>query len=264
VNHDPAKVLAALERVFKELKRDHAVGSDVPVIRVSHLLEMIQAAKDNPDNSGEINPKGPNFPLDTLIAVCEKGPLFDGDVPSKRERDVLLEHGYIAKVSVNGEQGYNAATYKGNHLYCRYYGASTMKEAHATRIARRVMRDASGDPDWNKFKLRDLIIHRPGSLRVFDDNRPNNGVGNFWEITRVDSSLASGTIFLYSPDRVIAWQVDGNEPARLDSTGEVSVIDLSFKTIRLVFRMLGEKHVAPDTHEFRQVINGRKTWENNT
>jgi len=47
---------------------------------------------------------------DTLTALVERGPLFDGDVPSKMERDVLLEVGLCVKVCCNGEDGYNAAS----------------------------------------------------------------------------------------------------------------------------------------------------------
>jgi hypothetical protein len=55
--------------------------------------------------------------IDTLYAMHKKGPLFDGDVPSKSGRDDLLEKGYAAKVVVNGEQGYNACTYRGSTAY---------------------------------------------------------------------------------------------------------------------------------------------------
>lgn len=50
---------------------------------------------------------------DCIYAAYNNGPLFDGDVPSKVGRDRLLEKGYMAKVVVNGEDGYNACTHKG-------------------------------------------------------------------------------------------------------------------------------------------------------
>jgi hypothetical protein len=49
----------------------------------------------------------------TLTAMCECGPLDDGDVPSKAGRDELLEVAMAAKVVVKGVEGYNAATQKG-------------------------------------------------------------------------------------------------------------------------------------------------------
>jgi hypothetical protein len=54
---------------------------------------------------------------DTIRAAFKNGPLFDGDVPSKTDRDQLLEEGFIAKVVVKGEEGYNACTYKGGWAY---------------------------------------------------------------------------------------------------------------------------------------------------
>lgn len=46
---------------------------------------------------------------DTLIGMVKNGPLFDGDVPSKEERDILMEVGLGVKVCMNGEDGFNAA-----------------------------------------------------------------------------------------------------------------------------------------------------------
>ena len=50
---------------------------------------------------------------DCVRAAYQRGPLFDGDVPSKSGRNSLLEKGYMAKVVVKGEDGYNACTHKG-------------------------------------------------------------------------------------------------------------------------------------------------------
>lgn len=49
----------------------------------------------------------------TLDAIVTRGPLYDGDIPSKSDRDALLGHGVIEKVVVKGEQGYQAANYFG-------------------------------------------------------------------------------------------------------------------------------------------------------
>lgn len=51
--------------------------------------------------------------VDTLLAAYKNGPLWDGDVPSKSGRDSLVRAGFLAKVVVKGESGYNACTYKG-------------------------------------------------------------------------------------------------------------------------------------------------------
>jgi hypothetical protein len=54
---------------------------------------------------------------DTLKAAWQNGPLWDGDVPSKTARDKLVFDGYIAKVVVKGQDGYNACTYLGHQAY---------------------------------------------------------------------------------------------------------------------------------------------------
>jgi len=55
--------------------------------------------------------------VDCIKAAFARGPLYDGDVPSKAGRDWCLEQGLIAKVIVRGEWGYNALTYKGAWVY---------------------------------------------------------------------------------------------------------------------------------------------------
>lgn len=55
---------------------------------------------------------------DTLIGLCRRGPLWDGDVPSKNGRDELLDKAMAAKIVLkNCEDGYQAATYLGAHVY---------------------------------------------------------------------------------------------------------------------------------------------------
>jgi len=58
-----------------------------------------------------------NAERDCIVASYEVGPLFDGDVPSKTGRDKLIEMGYMAKVVVNGGDGFNACTHKGAWAY---------------------------------------------------------------------------------------------------------------------------------------------------
>ena len=81
--------------------------------------------------------------IDTLAALCFEGPLDDGDVPSKQDRDYLVANRYAARISVKGEQGFNAATYRGNQLLCAYYDVDNLAEARAERVARTALRMAS-------------------------------------------------------------------------------------------------------------------------
>lgn len=53
---------------------------------------------------------------DTLIACVERGPVWEGDVPSKRQRGILMDLGLVQPVLVKGEFGYAAATHSLGHL----------------------------------------------------------------------------------------------------------------------------------------------------
>lgn len=86
------------------------------------------------------------FCLDTLTALVENGPLWDGDVPSKAGRDELLATGYAARVLVKGEDGFTAATYKGRNLYNQHWGGNTVAESKANRQAHRAILRAQQEP----------------------------------------------------------------------------------------------------------------------
>lgn len=79
--------------------------------------------------------------IDCLVALVERGPLWDGDVPSKRGRDALIEQGLAIRVIVAGKDGYTAATYMGSDAYKRHFGtalggdAGIIEEAKANRHA---------------------------------------------------------------------------------------------------------------------------------
>lgn len=85
--------------------------------------------------------------VDTLVALVEHGPLWDGDVPSKSGRDKLITAGLAIRVVVKGEDGYTAATYQGRDAYKKEFGtalgggADTVAEAKANRLTQRVLRN---------------------------------------------------------------------------------------------------------------------------
>lgn len=88
---------------------------------------------------------------DTLVALVERGPLWDGDVPSKAGRDSLLSQGLAVRVIVKGEDGWQAATYAGRDAYKAMYPgpdgpADTIHEAKVNRTTRRAIRKAKGAP----------------------------------------------------------------------------------------------------------------------
>jgi hypothetical protein len=75
---------------------------------------------------------------DTLVALVEYGPLWDGDVPSKVGRDSLLQKDLAIRVVVKGEDGWQAATYKGRDMYMALFPgpdgpANTINEAKNNR-----------------------------------------------------------------------------------------------------------------------------------
>lgn len=76
------------------------------------------------------------FCYDTLVALIEQGPLWDGNVPSKSGRNELIERGYAIRVINNGEEGFTAATPLGAQLYINHVApGSSLKEAIAARKA---------------------------------------------------------------------------------------------------------------------------------
>lgn len=68
------------------------------------LIHMIDFAKQNRSLHEQ------------LWQLHNVGPLWDGDVISKSDRDELLAIGACAKVCVRGADGYNACTYFGRAL----------------------------------------------------------------------------------------------------------------------------------------------------
>jgi len=54
---------------------------------------------------------------DTLRAAYKNGPLWDGDLPSKAGRDELVSKGFMERIVVKGEDGYNACTLRGAMVY---------------------------------------------------------------------------------------------------------------------------------------------------
>ena len=88
--------------------------------------------------------------IDCLVALVERGPLWDGDVPSKSGRDSLIQQGMACRVVVAGRDGYTAATYYGRDAYKNHFGtalggeAGTIEEAKASRIARAAISSVRG------------------------------------------------------------------------------------------------------------------------
>ncbi len=95
--------MATLKQLLDALHESTELSSAEELKRACDLIIEVQAM-----DSAE---------RDCVRAAYQRGPLFDGDVPSKSGRNSLLENGYMAKVVVKGENGYNACTPKGAWAY---------------------------------------------------------------------------------------------------------------------------------------------------
>jgi hypothetical protein len=92
-----------LSELFEVLHENISLSSSDEIKKACELIIEVQAL-----DSGE---------CDCIVASCENGPLDDGDVPSKTSRNNLLTKGFMVKVVVKGEDGYNACTQKGYWAY---------------------------------------------------------------------------------------------------------------------------------------------------
>lgn len=87
--------------------------------------------------------------IDTLVALIERGPLWDGDLPSKTGRDSLIEKGLAAKIVYKCSDGYQAATYAGRDAYKALFpcedgkSADSIAEARSNRYAKRIIQKVS-------------------------------------------------------------------------------------------------------------------------
>ena len=97
---------------------------------------------------------------DTLYGMFEHGPLYDGDVCSKQERDRLLEKGYCSKVVVKGQDGFNACTYKGQRLYrCLKAKYKIRQECKKANDIKEALNDLLNDCiNFNGSKLSDCYL----------------------------------------------------------------------------------------------------------
>ncbi len=92
---------------------------------ILEINELVKVYKKHPQGSTEndmaiaLIAKGLNSgQRDTLRALVECGPCFDGDVPSKTDRDELIHLGLASKAVIkNNQWGYTVATYFGGFVY---------------------------------------------------------------------------------------------------------------------------------------------------
>lgn len=71
--------------------------------------------------------------LDTLVALVENGPLWDGDIPSKQGRDELIKLGFAVKIIAHSQEGYQAATQAGSEYYIKHFAGANLIDAKIKR-----------------------------------------------------------------------------------------------------------------------------------
>ena len=98
-----------------EIEYDNKVANIVQLMRTSTLYRSL---------------------VSTLSCAIEKGPLFDGEVPSKSDRDFLMDLGLMCKVVQHGEDGQNAATHLGRDVYTQYWEGDSLRDATQNRQLR--------------------------------------------------------------------------------------------------------------------------------
>ena len=63
-----------------------------------------------------------------MICDCyQRGPIHDGDLTSAVARDLLVRGGYLSRVVMRGDEGYNACTYRGASAYQLIVTRSTIE-----------------------------------------------------------------------------------------------------------------------------------------
>jgi hypothetical protein len=65
---------------------------------------------------------------EVLRQLLFQGPVWDGNVPSKRARDDLIDYGLATRCCFLGEQGYTAATYLAFAVWQQGHGAPLPKK----------------------------------------------------------------------------------------------------------------------------------------
>ena len=66
--------------------------------------------------------------IDTLVALVERGPLHDRDLPSTVGKNGLLTLGFAAQQVINHDYGYYAATIEGKDWYTDRYKVNNIKD----------------------------------------------------------------------------------------------------------------------------------------
>ena len=89
-------------------------------VSVQSMMEVFNKHDDgSPEWQCAAIALGTAFPTsrrEALRQLVMEGPVYDGDVISKSERDTLMSWGLASRACVKGEQGYTVANYVGSRV----------------------------------------------------------------------------------------------------------------------------------------------------
>lgn len=75
--------------------------------------------------------------IECMVKLVEEGPLHRDDIADRIARDELIRAGFLSKIVYTGEDGFIAATYAGQQLYCKkIVGIAILSNAVKERRAR--------------------------------------------------------------------------------------------------------------------------------
>lgn len=78
--------------------------------------------------------------ISCMVQLIEEGPLHKDEISDRLARDELLSAGYLSKIVFGGEDGFIAATYAGQQLYCKkIVGVAILRNAVKERQRRGVI-----------------------------------------------------------------------------------------------------------------------------
>jgi hypothetical protein len=82
--------------------------------------------------------------IEVMVQMVEQGPLHKQDVIDRLATDTLIREGYLSKIVYAGDDGFIAATYAGQQLYCKkIVGVDMLRLAVIERRKRGVITQCS-------------------------------------------------------------------------------------------------------------------------
>lgn len=188
--------------------------------------------------------------IDTMIALVENAPVFDGDVPSKCARDALIDMGYAMRTIKDGEEGYQVATEEGIKAYLKYFGADSIHEAQTIRKARSAALDAVASGLTRKQKIDHIVLNVPNMAKISYKMYFGKPEGDRFTIEQLQAHARRQLETDFMDIDVLYSDVEGNEElidplpgTTLDSTLDSAISPI--ERLKLVSQLVKAKAALP-------------------